>query len=89
MTQFPALNINGTNGAALLDQYALAAEVVRDAIAAVRRIECHGRDYQTIDSDAPYVAYREHVSRIASLEAVEAELTAIALSVYDQIGERL
>lgn len=83
--QYPCIHLNGTNGQDLLDQYSTAMETLSDAIAALRAIEVHGRDYYTISDDAASIAMREHRARLSSLNSVMQDLERIATNIYDQM----
>lgn len=88
--QYPQLNINGTNGKVLLDEHIEAMTAVQEAISAVQKITCHGRDYQTIaNPQAASDAFREHLARIAALDKVAKELAAIASNIADQLTARM
>ena len=86
--QFPKINMNGTDGSNLLQQYLTALSSVQSAIHAVRAIEVHGRDYQTINSDAASVAMHEHRVRLGKLDGIRDDLERIAVDIQDQIAER-
>jgi hypothetical protein len=88
MTQFPRLNLNGTDGATLLDEYVRAIAAVQDAIAAVQAVTCHGRDYYIISSEAASAAFAEHNARLAALGKVHRQLEAIALNISEQLDAR-
>jgi purine-nucleoside phosphorylase len=86
--QFPQINLNGTSGTELVEQYIAAAAMVRAALETVRKMEVHGRDYQTLEAGAFQVAQREHIDRQRKLSSVAAELEALALEVTRQLFER-
>jgi hypothetical protein len=75
--QLPAIHSNGTGKATLLREYRKGVEKVDDAIAAVRDITVHGRDYYIIGPEAGSVAMEEHRDRLKRLEAVKDDLVAI------------
>jgi hypothetical protein len=83
--QFPKLNINGSHGPTLLNEYLEAASTVSSAIRALQRIDVHGRDYQTLDAQAYSRAHLEHVARLSKLESVMNELNLIADNLSEQI----
>lgn len=88
--QFPALNLNGTNGETLRAENFAAYEAVEQALIILNRVTVHGRDYQTItDIHGAYLtAQREHSVRIRMLEAVRNELAAITANIDEQLEER-
>lgn len=88
MTQFPQINLNGTDGGDLADEYMRAINAVTDAIQTVQAVTVHGRDYQTLGPEAYPAAHLEHVSRLARLLTVRDELTAIALNIAEQNDAR-
>jgi hypothetical protein len=87
--QFPCINLNGTDGGTLADEYMAGIVACDKAIKAVQAITVHGRDYHVFRSgDATSVAQREHAARLARLLTVRDELTAIALNIAEQNDER-
>ena len=88
--QLPQLNINGTDGEALMNEYREAARALGKAIEALEAVTVHGRDYQTLAnaSSAASDAYREHRERLAKLRTVHGELQALYSDVYAQWDER-
>jgi hypothetical protein len=84
--QMPLIHMNGTNGKVLLEQYMDAIEAVYAALEKVRAIDVNGRDYYPISADAINVAFREKGARLAKIDAVYAELTAIAENISSQIS---
>jgi hypothetical protein len=88
MTQFPRIHLNGTDGRDLAEQYGAAITVLEIAIAAIREISVHGRDYYTINDSASSVAMHEHRQRLARLELVKAELQLIYDDIFEQMSAR-
>jgi hypothetical protein len=86
--QFPQININGQDGMTLLRQYDTAMSAVVAAIEALQAIDVHGRDYQTLDSEAYSNAREQHRERLWSLEAINNDLTAIALDIFKQTNKQ-
>ena len=88
--QFPQLNINGTDGLELLTSYEKAMHAVEDALNVLRKLDVHGRDYQTITDirNAVLTAQREHRERIAKVDGVWRDLIAIGEDIARQINER-
>lgn len=84
----PTIHLNGTAGAALLDQYTAAAEAMRKAIDALCDAGPNARDYYVQGPDVALAAQREHEARLASLKLVRNELAAIAEGVQDQIDAK-
>lgn len=76
--QLPQINLNGTGGVQLMEQYLLARKAVQDAIEAVAEAAPHGRDYQTLPPGSAHKAMEEHVDRMNRLRSVHNELEAIA-----------
>lgn len=88
MTQFPQLNINGTQGEELFLEASKAISAMDDAIAAIKAMSCHGRDYQTLPGNAVSDAYKEKIARVINLTLVRDELYAIAASIQEQLAAR-
>jgi hypothetical protein len=86
--QFPQINLNGTASSVLLRQNLDAMESVNQALKHLGDAAPHGRDYQTLDSQAYPAAHLEHVARRARLEAVRDELSAIAVEISRQMDAR-
>jgi hypothetical protein len=83
----PYLNLNGTSPAAIEDEYAEAAMLVRKARQAVAVCTCHPRDFQFQNPSAFNQARseREHVLR--QLDDIESYLDAWYWSAVDQNPE--
>lgn len=92
MTQCPIVHINGTHPASLLHQWSTAERAINEAIAILRQVEVHGRDYYPLAQpgmrDPTLVAYAEHQQRIRTLVAVHRELEQITESVLRQVEAR-
>ena len=83
---FPLIHLNGTAGADLQDQVTDAMLALSDAINALQAAGPNGRDYYVQrDVTAFAQAQQQHEDRLARLEAVQAELVAIAESIHAQM----
>jgi len=80
----PTININGTSPERLAEQYGTAKIAVLKALDALGASEPHGRDYYHTPG-ALAQAQREHLSRLARLEAVQRELSALEIHCYDRV----
>ena len=79
----PAIHMNGTSGEALLEQNTGAAEAARELLRALVVAAPNGRDYYTQGHGALLLAEAEHVSRVARVESVLAELGELAEAIAD------
>lgn len=84
----PIVNLNGTYGPALLKQYTDALSAVGEALAAMRKIECHGRDYPIGDPERLTLARAMRNVEVRRLEDLMSRLTAVAVAVQDQLLAR-
>lgn len=82
--QLPAIHLNGSDPLVLLAEYGAALEAIRKAKDALAAVTVNGRDYYTISSEAPSVAYKEHAARRKALADIEAELESVALHIAEQ-----
>lgn len=82
----PTVHMNGTSGAALVEQLENAVNAIRLAETALSEASPNARDYYVSGSYS--VARDEHTSRAVALQVVRAELEAIWESVQDQIDRR-
>jgi hypothetical protein len=76
--QFPDIHMNGTPDERLMEGYMLALERCQEALQALRQVEVNGRDYYRLPGDAGSVAMAEHRARLAALEGIVSDLSAIA-----------
>lgn len=74
----PTVHSNGTSREELVRQLCDAGEAVATAVQAVYAAAPHGRDYYMQGPEALKQANAEHIERLRKLEAVYAELTALA-----------
>ena len=82
----PTLHLNGTAGADLQDQVTDAMLALSDAINALQAAGPNGRDYYVQrDVTAFAQAQQQHEDRLARLEAVQADLVAIAEAIHAQM----
>lgn len=79
----PMVHLNGTSRKELYSQYRAAHDAVYKAIDAVLAAAPNGRDYYPIGPDAINKASAEHRARVVAMEAVKAELEALALHVME------
>ena len=83
------INLNGTSGESLLEQYSAILEALRTAQQAIQNGMPHGRDYQTHRTAFAHMdaqkAFRERWGQIDDLLK---EFEACALKVAEQHWER-
>ena len=83
---FPTLHLNGTAGADLQSLQTDAMLALSDAIKALQAAGPNGRDYYVQrDVTAFAQAQQQHEDRLARLEAVQADLVAIAEAIHAQM----
>jgi len=74
----PKINLNGTSKEDLLRQCLQAVGALDEALAALREMTPHGRDYQTANSGTFELAAAQHRSRIERVTEVRREVETIA-----------
>lgn len=84
----PTVHRNGTSGEELLRQVGDARDAVRVAIKAIEDIAPNARDYYVQPGRAFEQACAEHQRRMATLIAMQAELSEIELAIADQCDAR-
>lgn len=84
MGMIPTVHLNGTSKDALIEQNTAALKALQSAIKALRMAAPHGRDFYVQKDGAFQEAVRLHHARLASLVAVEADLTALVSGIYRQ-----
>jgi hypothetical protein len=84
----PVINLNGTNGEALLKEYRTAIGAVNTAYIALDNITVHGRDFQTAAPGLYAQAREEQINRLKALAQIKEELLALYAAVDDQLIER-
>lgn len=88
----PQLNINGTAKSALIEDHVGAAEALRAAIQALRKIEPHGRDWQGVLLSATNTGHRQalyrYQARTLILTRVLDEVEALTLAIDAQPDPR-
>lgn len=84
----PRININGTDGKDLLQQWMDAHAALNKAHEALLTAMPHGRDFQTVAQEFYRLARDEHIDRLKRLERISAEVEQIALNLLEQIGSR-
>lgn len=75
--QKPTLHTGGTSKRALEEGYVNVGHAVRAAIKALEDAEPNGRDYYPQGPNAYSVARREHVARLAALDAIYRDMEAL------------
>ena len=80
----PVVNLNGSSADSLIQGYADALDALRDAIAAMRQITPHGRDYQTEERTVLIGAQNQHEARLQALDNIYRELQFIAGAIWEQ-----
>ena len=86
--QYPRIHINGSSAESLLREYQRARLALADALYALRNIDVNGRDYYVINSGAASIAMREHQERVAAIQRVLEDMTAIHENITKQHDER-
>jgi hypothetical protein len=85
----PRINLNGTSGEQLLEQYVAALDTLRAATSALRAISPHGRDWQTnVTPNAFRIASSRHTLRMLMMEDLQKEIEEIAVGISKQIDQR-
>lgn len=79
----PSVHMNGTGAQQLQDAARASLEAVRQAIETVAKNGPHARDYYIQPAGAFDRAAEQHRARVVILDAVAAELEALALAVLD------
>jgi len=81
------ININGTDAETLAEWHYRVITEIRRMIELVKDVEPHGRDFQHFPAD--YKAARDqHIWRLAQLEHMLAEYTALYENIHEQIEKR-
>jgi len=84
----PTIHLNGTNGEELLKACRDAGEAIHEAVGRVLAMAPNGRDYYPQGPGALKIASDGHRAMIQSLEAVLAEVDALAIEISDENGKR-
>ena len=84
----PDYGLNGSGATNLLNDAVDAAEALKDALAALRKMMPHGRDYQLMPAGACSEARVQHAARILKVDSVLAEVEALAIDASKQRGCR-
>ena len=74
--QVPAIHLNGSSPADLMEGYQNAVFALNEAFSAVQKTAPNNRDYYVISADTGNVAFREHRERLAKIQSVIDELMA-------------
>jgi len=82
--QSPLVHLNGSGMNNLIDGLCGASQALNGAYEVMRRICPNGRDYYPLGSVAMSKAEYEHRSRLERLDAIKAEIDAIAEAIADQ-----
>lgn len=87
----PTIHLNGSAKSRLLDAYMDASDALRVALAKLTEAEPNGRDYYPQGDGAIGEAIREHVARLAAVQAVLRDMEALSehVSRVDQWGRTL
>jgi hypothetical protein len=81
--QMPMVHLNGTGKDSLLEQLSNASDALNDAYAAIKQAVPNGRDYYPLGPAAMQAATDQHFDRLRRLDAIKAELDAMAEHIYD------
>jgi hypothetical protein len=81
----PVLNLNGTSGPALVEEYKNAYRAIREAYEAVNSVTVHGRDFQTAPPGTYEKARAEKVEWLTQLKSIEQAMTDLATDVQKQM----
>ena len=82
--QAPIVHLNGSGMDNLIDGLCGASQALNGAYEVMRRICPNGRDYYPLGAVAMGRAEAEHRSRLERLDAIKAEIDAIAEAIADQ-----
>jgi hypothetical protein len=80
----PAVNINGTSRAELVEQQLTARHALDAAMLAMKAAAPHGRDYQTVDQSVFRIARAEHGRRLQAIVALMSEYQQMAEAINAQ-----
>ena len=84
----PTSHLNGTSAETLFDQYATAADALRQAIETLIDTAPNARDYYPQGAAAFYEAALEHSERVLALQRVLGDLDLLAEQVQDNIDQK-
>lgn len=91
MTQYtpiatiPVINLNGSDGKALLELHRVALDHLRTAQKALMEAFPHGRDFQAAPPEAYKIAASQARARIVKLEEILIDVETIATGIFDQV----
>jgi hypothetical protein len=80
----PTIHLNGTSKARLIDALCNASDALNAAYAALRETAPNGRDYYPQGPAALPAATNEHLDRLRRLDAIKAEIDALAQAIDQQ-----
>jgi hypothetical protein len=81
----PQINMNGTSKESLMAELYEAHDALFKAIKAVGDITVHGRDWQTVEDEAEFLAARTmQARRVATLDQIKDELGALYALIEQQ-----
>lgn len=84
---YPTVHLNGSSKDDLVRQQRTARRALQTALDTLQQASPHGRDYYVQGPDALRKAMAAHEARIAKVQAVIKELSAIEMNLLDQ-GKR-
>jgi hypothetical protein len=82
--QAPLVHLNGSGRDRLIDSLCGVSRALNEAYEAMRRACPNGRDYYPLGSGAMARAEAEHQYRMKQLDAIKAQIDAIAEAIADQ-----
>lgn len=81
--QAPLVHLNGSGKDRLIDNLCGVSHALNGAYEAMRAVCPNGRDYYPLGAAAMGRAEKEHRSRLERLDAIKAEIDAIAEAIAD------
>lgn len=85
MVNSPVVNLNGTDGKVLLENYKNVMEAAKTLMEVMSKVQPHGRDWQTVSKDRFEDARKEWVETYQKALDVHQWALENTMSVYDQI----
>lgn len=82
--QAPLVHLNGSGKNRLIDDLCEVSQALNEAYRVMRGMHPNGRDYYPLGAVAMGKAEAEHRSRQERLDAIKAEIDAIAEAIADQ-----
>lgn len=87
MVTGPVVNLNGTDGRVLLDNYQNVMNAAVNLMNAMQKVYPHGRDWQTSSPENLSAARDEWSTQLLKAAAVHGWATDMAMSIYNQTEE--